>query len=67
MIAHLEEVPRLNTRTREEALDDEMNKDRSRLVVRHAPIYGFCRPLEGDCGVADARQETTLPSIGALH
>jgi hypothetical protein len=37
------------------------------VVVRHAPIYGFCRPLEGDCGVADARQETTLPSIGALH
>jgi hypothetical protein len=36
-------------------------------VVRRTPIYGFCRSLEGDCGVAQARQETTLPSLGALH
>jgi hypothetical protein len=26
------------------------------LVVRHAPIFGFCRPLEVDGGVANARQ-----------
>jgi hypothetical protein len=37
------------------------------LVVRQAPIYGFCRLLEGDCNVADARQGTTLAAPGALH
>ncbi|MDB5764728.1 MAG: hypothetical protein JWQ21_3723 [Herminiimonas sp.] len=37
------------------------------VVVRHAPIYGFCRLLEGDCRVADARQGTTLAAPGALH
>ncbi|MES2535991.1 MAG: hypothetical protein V4632_08990 [Pseudomonadota bacterium] len=37
------------------------------IVVRHAPIHGFCRLLEGDCGVADARQGTALAVLGALH
>ena len=28
---------------------------------------GSAALLEGDCGVADARQGTTLPMLGALH
>jgi hypothetical protein len=27
------------------------------LVASQAELQGICRPLEGDCGVADARRE----------
>jgi hypothetical protein len=36
-------------------------------VVRHRPIYGFGRPLEGDFCVADARQGAPLSPLDALH
>jgi hypothetical protein len=37
------------------------------FVVRLTPICGFCRSLEDDCGVANARQGTTLAVLCALH
>jgi hypothetical protein len=36
--------------------DGHTLKIRFHLVVRHAPIYGFCRPPAVDGGVANARQ-----------